>query len=114
MTQREARCLFTRLKAQLVLWIFEQGWEVNESEGYVKDTDDRDGDHDGPHKKGGTHYLGTGCDLNVFVEGRYISEGGHPVWQAIGRKWEGMHPLARWGGRFHDDNHVSITFKGQA
>lgn len=115
MTHREARCLFTRLKAQLVLWIFDQGWECAEAEGYVKDTDSADGDYDGPHKKGGAHYLGTGADLNVYVNGKWISDGDHPVWQIIGRKWLSMDSLARWGGNFpsRDSNHISVLFQGK-
>ena len=115
MTQRQARCLFTLLKAQLVIWVNEQGWDICESEGYVKDTDAADGDYDGPHKKGGAHYLGTGCDLNLYVEGLWISDGSHPIWQTIGRRWKALNPLCRWGGDFlkRDSNHISLEFQGK-
>ena len=130
MTQAEARVLFTKLSAELIVWIFShrgQGgepdvWEVYWSEGYVKDTDAADGDHDGPHMEGGAHYMGTGGDLNLRVNGEYIKDGNHPVWHLIGAKWKSMHPKARWGGDFKDrkgrpkmdSNHISIEFLGRA
>lgn len=95
------------------------------SEGYVKDTDDKDKDYDGPHKLGGAHYLGTGRDYNLVVGGVWtdaftyeggtvITRGASQEWQRAGRKWESMHPLCRWGGRFADDNHISVFFNGRA
>lgn len=121
---REKQTLFAVLKAQLVLWIREQGWAVAEGEGYVALTDGKDGDHDGPHKAGGAHYMKLGQDLDLFVGGTwtgdvyvggdYVSTGGHPAWRAIGERWESMHPLCRWGGRFEDDNHISIAHAGRA
>jgi hypothetical protein len=110
---RTKRCLFTHLKANLELWINSQGnLEVDESEGYVADTDAADGDYDGPHKKDGAHYSGLGCDINLFRNGVLISSGSDEVWQFVGTKWESMHPLCRWGGRFGDANHISLINHG--
>lgn len=110
---RIKRCLFTILKARLELWINDHsGWEVNESEGYVKDTDASDGDYDGPHLRKGGHYTGLACDLNVFLVGILLEKGDHPVWKEIGMKWESMHPLCRWGGHFGDGNHISLIHQG--
>ena len=33
--------------------------------------------------------------------------------QRIGAFWESLHPLCRWGGRFGDGNHYSITHGGR-
>lgn len=60
------------------------------------------------------HYIRLAQDLNLFVDGKYISDGDHPAWKAIGEKWESLHPLARWGGRFQDANHVSLTHEGRS
>lgn len=124
LTLRERQSLFAVLKARLVLWISEQGWSYVEGEGFVGDTDAADGDHDGPHKAGGAHYTKLGEDGALFIGGhwygdvyqggRYVSEGGSAEWRRIGEKWEGMHPLCRWGGRFRDDNHLSIAHEGRA
>lgn len=123
-TLREKQSLFTILKAQLVLWIRAQGWCYIEGEGYVADTDAADGDYDGPHKKGGAHYTKLGEDGALFIDGRWeeniyrggrwVKEGGSSQWKAIGVRWESMHPLCRWGGRFSDDNHLSIFHEGRS
>lgn len=115
MTQKEARILFTRLKAVWISLVFTLGYQIYSSEGYVKDTDYADGDYDGPHKNGGAHYLGTGEDFNLLSKtGKLITAGGSKEWQEIGELWEKFHPLCRWGGRFKDDNHISIFFNGRA
>ncbi len=117
MPLRQKRCLFTKLKAELVLWIVgHPGWEVASGEGYVALTDAADGDHDGPHKRGGAHYTGLAEDLLLYVEGQYIIDGSHPAWQAIGGHWVGLHPLCRWGGHFTptDANHISLYHEGRA
>ena len=118
LTLREKQSLFAVLKARLVLWIQTMGWSYVEGEGYVGNTDAADGDYDGPHKAGGAHYTKLGEDGALFVGGTwqgdvytggvYVSKGGHPAWKTIGEAWERMHPLCRWGGRFRDDNHISL------
>lgn len=117
MTRREARCLFTRLKAEFITWCFQQpGWEVASSEGYVADTDAADGDYDGPHMEGGGHYMGTCEDINLYVNKVWITNSDHPAFKKFGQKWLSMHKLARWGGNFKrkDANHISILFGGVA
>lgn len=31
----------------------------------------------------------------------------------LGEWWERQHPLCRWGGRFGDGNHYSVTYQGR-
>lgn len=116
MTLRQKQSAFALALARLILWINDQGWEVTLGEGYVGDTDARDGDYDGPHKRDGLHYKRLAVDLNLFVEGQWITNGAHKVWQAIGAHWEAMDSLARWGGRFQsgDANHLSFSHEGKA
>lgn len=129
MTLREKRALFSFSISRLVLWIgirWAEGVQVAYDEGLVKHTDAADGDHDGPHRAGGAHYTGLGADLVVWrqqVDERTgapldiwlpITDGSDPVWTEIGLKWEGMHPLCRWGGRFNDANHFSLEHEGRA
>lgn len=61
------------------------------------------------HKDAGTHYAGLSEDPQLFVDGKHIEESGHPAWVEAGEKWESMHGLCRWGGRFGDGNHISIV-----
>ena len=86
------------------------------AEGYVGDTDARDGDHDGPHMRGGTHYMRLGQDLNLWISDVWISGGAHPAWRELGAFWKGLHPDARWGGDFErsDPNHFSFAHAGKS
>jgi len=54
------------------------------------------------------HKLRLAVDLNLFVEGDYITSGDHIAYQQLGEFWEGLDPAARWGGRFDDANHFSF------
>jgi hypothetical protein len=115
-TLRQKQSAFALCLAKLITWVYQHpGWEVTFAEGYVGDTDARDGDHDGPHMKGGTHYLRIGQDLNLFIDGEWI-RGHHQAWDAIGGYWLSLHPLARWGGTFksRDWNHVSFEHQGKS
>ena len=62
------------------------------------------------------HTLRLAFDLNLFREEPdgtrtfLTSEKDHEV---FGLYWETLHPLCRWGGRFHDGNHYSITHNGR-
>lgn len=128
-TLREARVLFTHLGARWVLKMEEAGYEIAHGEGYVALTDAADGDHDGPHKAGGAHYMGTGGDQNLYVDGAFVDEGGkrvwkvvyvkssdHPAWKVGGALWLPLHPSCRWGGDFTrpDANHISVAWGGRS
>jgi hypothetical protein len=71
---------------------------------------------DGVHMVGSLHYDGLAQDLNLFVDGEYITDGTHMAWVDLGSFWEQLHPLCAWGGRFksRDSNHVSIRYQGKA
>lgn len=122
MTLRERQSLFCKLLGQLITWVYEQGWELTLADGSI-DTPRKFRDHethvtfeaeDAQHKRGGLHYQRLAQDLNLFVGGEFISDGGHPVWAAIGTHWESLHELCRWGGRFADSNHFSVEHGGRA
>lgn len=58
------------------------------------------------------HKLRLAIDLNLFVEGEYITTGEHVAYQQLGEFWEGLDSDACWGGRFDDANHFSFTHWG--
>lgn len=100
--------LFAKLLAQLITWIFgHPTWAVTLGEGY--DDDGRG------HMPGSLHYSRLAQDLNLFVEGHYVT-GWHPAWDEIGATWKGMNFLSRWGGDFasRDFNHFSLHHEGKA
>ena len=65
------------------------------------------------------HQQRLAVDLNVFVKGQYQRTA--EAYQPLGRYWQGLHPLNRWGGDwngnqkpdegFVDANHFEMTLK---
>jgi hypothetical protein len=113
MTLKEARILFTTLKAEHVLWINRSaglglGTRVAEGEGMDRITE-RDPTSD--HMRTSLHHIGLAVDLDMYVNGEYQTT--TEAHDASGRMWELRHPLCRWGGRFGDGNHYSIEWEGR-
>jgi len=57
------------------------------------------------------HRIKLAIDLILFFHGK-------PCWDTasyreLGRWWEAQHELCRWGGRFGDGGHFSITHGGR-
>lgn len=123
MTLRQKQSLFMKLKAEFLVWIHSHpGWETTPGEGFVYEsrvaetlTAERAIVKDRIHKVGSLHYVGLAQDINLFCDGKWISDGGDPRWTEIGVKWESMDPLCRWGGRFRDvdSNHFSLEHEGR-
>ena len=56
------------------------------------------------------HKLKLAIDLNLFKDGRYITDDeGH---RELGEWWEKQNPLCSWGGKWQDFNHYSLTRDG--
>lgn len=121
MTLRQKQSHFARLLAQLIAWIFARGWEVTLADGgltLLRKVQTSDGRTlraiDREHMDGSLHYSRLAQDLNLFVDGQFITDGSHDVWVQIGAHWEAMDPDCRWGGRFKDSNHFSLAHEGKA
>lgn len=113
MKLREARCLFSRLISDLVLWAFEQGYEVSYEEVKRSKAQADANAASGAGISNSLHLDGLAADLNLYIGGEY-----QPTSEAhaeIGAKWKTMHPLCRWGGDFRkpDGNHYSIEWEGR-
>ena len=93
--------LFSLLMAEHVLWLYEQGYKVRSGD-YFASTG---------HREGSQHYIKLAADLNLFKDGVYLTE--TEDHRESGEKWETRHELCRWGGRFNDGNHYSLTHWGR-
>lgn len=65
--------------------------------------------------KSSCHKLRLADDIILDV----LNEDGDWEWateteqyREVGEKWESLHPLAVWGGRFNDGNHFSFEHQG--
>jgi hypothetical protein len=56
------------------------------------------------------HKQRLAVDLNLFKDGVFLAD--TEAHRPLGEWWEQVHPLARWGGRFHDGNHYSFEWQG--
>lgn len=124
LTLRQKQSEFARCYAELILHAFDLGYEVTLADGAIdparKYIDSETGKVrrglDAVHMKGSLHYLRLAADLNLFVSGQLVTNGGHPAWKVLGEYWKTLHPEAAWGGDFDsvDSNHISLRHGGKA
>lgn len=104
MTLGDKQRLFTFLIAELIHWAYDNGYEITLGDAFRY--------ADCPYgRKTSLHKSRLATDLNLFRNKKYLTETeDHRV---LGEKWESMHPLCSWGGRFNDGNHYSMTHGGR-
>lgn len=109
----EQQELFSRLIAEHILWLYSQGYTVRCGD-FFRDprVHGKVGEKKAVYgRPSSMHKSKCAADLNLFLNGKYItSTKGH---KESGIKWESRHPLCRWGGRFNDGNHYSLTRGGR-
>ncbi len=137
MTLGQKQRLFTRLVALFILECYRRGYELSFGEATRSNEQaeinamGRSGrarlidflrpvfpelsrtleDNVGSGIRNSLHEQRLAIDFNLFKEGRYLQL--TPEWQEMGEYWESLHPLARWGGRFGDGNHISLEHEGR-
>lgn len=115
MTLGQKQRLFSKLYARLILWAYENGYEVTFGDTY------RDPRVHGAmgvkasySEASSSHKERLAGDLNLFKDGVFLtrSEDHAP----LGAFWKSLHPDCRWGGDFKspDGNHYSMTHQGRA
>jgi len=85
---------------------FRRGYEVTLGESYVPDPAKTG------HNPNGVHSLRLAQDLNLFKDGRYLTE--TEDHRPLGEYWKSKG--GTWGGDFKrpDGNHYSLAWKGRA
>lgn len=101
---------FSKMIAELILWAYEQGYEITVGDAY------RDprvfgkvGIRDGYGRASSLHKSRLAMDLNLFKDGKYLTQTSDH--QFLGEHWESMG--GSWGGRFNDGNHYSLEHGGR-
>ena len=102
MTLRQKQSRFARMMALLILYAFEQGFEVTLGDFYV--SPEMAKCKANPHKKNSFHEKRLAGDLNLFLHGQYLQTTGDHL--ELGRFWESLG--GTWGGRWDDGNHYSL------
>jgi hypothetical protein len=105
--------LFMRLLPRLLDKAHELGYELRGGDLF------RDPRVHGHHGRPGgygsrnsMHKLKLAIDLNLFKDGSFLTQ--TEDHRALGEYWESLNPLCRWGGRWGDGNHYSLTHWGGA
>ena len=103
MTLRQKQSLFVKLVGRLIEWAYGSGYELTFGDAY-RDPRVLYGHIDSVHRKR------LGIDFNLFKDGKYLDKTEDHL--PLGKHWEALHPLCRWGGRFEDGNHYSLEHEG--
>lgn len=100
---------FARMVAELLAFIWSQGYEVTFGDAY------RDarvfgpmGVRQGYGESRSAHKQRLAIDLNLFKDGHYLT--GTESHRIFGEFWESKG--GTWGGRFNDGNHYSLEHDG--
>lgn len=94
---------FTACIGHLISFAYSRGYELTFGDAYR--------DHRVPYgHPRSCHRSRLAVDFNLFENGKYLQT--TEDHKELGEYWEGLHPLARWGGRFKDGNHYSFEYNG--
>ena len=99
MTLGKMQRKFTLMVANLILWTYEQGFELTLGDAYATTG----------HMENSLHYSRLAIDLNLFKDGVYLPD--TEDHKPLGEYWESKG--GTWGGRFRDGNHYSLTYGGR-
>jgi len=110
MTLRQQQSLFVQLKAKLIVYAYQLGYELTDGEAYRPPETAAFYAKQGKGIKNSLHTKKLAQDFNLFKDGVYLSSSDSH--RPLGEYWESLHPLCCWGGRFRDGNHYSMTYGG--
>jgi len=92
---------FAKMVARLILYAEFLDYKITLGEAYAYAEDAR-------HIDNSTHYYRLGIDINLFINGEYMTETIN--YSKLGEFWEEMG--GSWGGHFGDGNHFSLEHEG--
>jgi len=113
MTLGEQQRLFTHLIARLVLWSYENGYQLTYGDAYRSPEQAALNAKAGKGIANSLHTQRLAVDFNLFKDGKYLPKS--EDYMPLGDYWKSLHPLCCWGGDFttiKDGNHFSMTYGG--
>lgn len=97
MTLREKQSKFAHMVSLLIVFAYKCGYELTFPDSRTK------------HMIDSLHHIGLAIDLNLFKDGKYLTE--TEDHRELGEFWEFIG--GSWGGRFGDGNHYSLEHRGR-
>lgn len=113
MSLGKAQREFARDIATLVVWAYENGYELTYGDAYRSPKAFGAMGEPSPYGRSkSAHKQRLAVDFNLFKNGEYLTstEDHRP----LGEKWESIREDNVWGGRFDDGNHYSKKYNGIA
>jgi hypothetical protein len=119
MTLGDKQRLFARLIGEFIVWCYVNDYEITFGEATRPPELAALYASQGRGIANSLHGKRLALDINLFLDSSL--EADEDVYQKdseaylpLGKKWESMHPLCRWGGRFSkpDGNHFSLEHEG--
>lgn len=112
MTLSEQRILFTRLLCEFGVWCTAQGYTLALDQVKRTQLEAAANASSGAGISNSLHLTGLAADMIMYVNGVPVKDSA--AYEPLGIKWESMHPLNTWGGRFKkpDGGHFSSTRGG--
>lgn len=111
MILREYQSLFVRLLPRLIDFAYAQGYELTLGEALRTQEQANLNAKSGSGISNSLHIDKLAIDLSLFIGGKYVKDSA--AYLPLGEFWEQQHPLCRWGGRFKDGNHFSLSPDGK-
>lgn len=111
MTLRQQQSLFVRLVGNLIEHAYASGYEFTFGEAWRTPEQARLNAAAGRGISNSLHIDRLAIDLNLFKDGEFLAS--TEAHRPLGEWWEKQHSLARWGGRFNDGNHYSLSWQGR-
>lgn len=109
LTLGQRQRLFVWMKAQLICWAYENGYELTDGDAY---RDPRVHGEQGEKKSysegRSAHKWRLAQDFNLFKNGEYLKDTADHL--PLGEYWESLGGV--WGGRWGDGNHYSLEYRG--
>ncbi|HEK2745614.1 M15 family metallopeptidase [Proteus mirabilis] len=108
MTLGEKQRKFTRMIADLIIFAYDNGYELTFSEAYRTPEQAKLNAKSGAGIKNSLHTQRLAVDFNLFKNGVYLTKTSDH--QLLGEYWESIG--GTWGGCFNDGNHYSLEHNG--
>lgn len=97
MSLRKQQSDFAHAVGRLIIFAYKAGYELSFGDAWAKLGSGR------RHSKKSFHYDRLAIDLNLFKDGKYLTQ--NEDHETLGIYWESIG--GSWGGRFKDGNHYS-------